>query len=108
VWWFVARGVESFAFVLIAQSAGSVAATESLVAIWICASAVAWLWPGPAHLWLTELLVFVALVAAGADPGSAAFAAVAGRIVTFWVQVPLARWAYRALMDRTVDDGGVP
>jgi undecaprenyl-diphosphatase len=108
VWWFVARGVESLAFVLIAQSAGPVAATESLVAIWVCASAIAWLWPGPAHLWLTELLVFVALVAAGADPGSAAFAAVAGRIVTFWVQVPLARWAYRALMDRTVDDGGVP
>jgi len=101
VWWFVARGVESLAFVLVARSAGPVAATESLVAIWIGGSAIASLWSGPAHLWLTELLVFLGLVAVGADPGSAAFAAVTGRIVTFWVQVPVARWAYRA-----VDKGG--
>lgn len=106
VWWFVARGVESLAFVLIARTAGPVAATEALVAVWISGSAIASLWSGPAHLWLTELLVFLGLVAVGADPGSAAFAAMTGRIVTFWVQVPAARWAYRAVMHRTADEGG--
>ncbi len=102
VWWAVARGVESLAFVLIARSAGPIAATATLVAIWIAAGTIASLWPGAAHLWLTELLVFLGLLAVGIDPGSAAFAAVTGRLVTFWAQIPVARWAHRVVVGRTV------
>ncbi len=96
-WWVAARGAQSAALVLVARAAGATVGTEALVAVAIGAIAMASLSPAPGGIGVAELLLFVGLVVVGADAGTAAFVAVVGRLVTFWIQAPAAVLARRAL-----------
>lgn len=104
-WWVAARGAQSAAFVLVARAAGATVGTEALVAVAICAIAMASLSPAPGGVGVAEVLLFVGLVAVGVDAGTAAFVAVVGRLVTFWIQAPAAVVARRSLTSGTEERG---